>query len=244
VENANITHNILIDLDAILDTRLATYHAMDTSLPGRLIENGYYNRISDEMSNVLTEAERKEFIHRYKNRENNLKTLKYALPTNMNRYLVDLYHGFTADQLINASRYRSTLFINLYPYLIPNDMRPLIKNLLVADLYPYCDIELVNIDTSKENIIEFLSRYQEYITYESIDFINHWLVDYEGTVSPGFKLTIPKIAIGDKSMIDLDKDSELERESLYDGLEGLRTAFMGIMYLGFLPPKFYSPRQP
>lgn len=238
-----IKHHMLVDLDVLLDTRLATLHLIDENLPLKVLSNGYYNRLSDQMENVITKEERNEFLHRYRNRADNPKTLKLALPTNMNKYISDFYNGYTADQIVANSRDRSKCSINTFPYILTDDEKREVVNLLVYDLYGYCEIDVVRIDTSKIDINHLLSNYDEYLAYESNKFINHWLVDFEGVAAPKFKLTIPKLAIGNKDAIDIKDEEVLSKEKLYEGLEAVRTAYSGIMYLGFLPPMYYCPRK-
>lgn len=238
-----ITHNILVDLDCLLDTRLSTYHLIDSTLPSKLLDNGYYTRMSDEMPKVISKEVRKEYLYRYKNRADNPKTLAYALPTNMYKYLVDFYHGYTADQIVALSKDRSICSINIYPYILTDEQREMVKRLLLTDLFAYCDIDIVNIDVTKVDIENMVRNYNEYVTYESNAFLNHWFVDFNGFISPAFKVTLPKLAIGDKELIGLKEDEELSREKLYEGMESMRTSCSGIFYLGFLPPQFYSPRK-
>jgi len=238
-----IKHNILVDLDVLFDTRLSTLHLINKDLPARVLNNGYYERLSDQMEHVITKEERKEFLYRYHNRADNPKTLKYAIPTNINQYIRNFYNGYTADQIVMSLNNRSTCSINTFPYLLSDEERNDLVNLLVVDLYGYCDIKVVRIDTSKTDLKEFLNKYDEYLAYESNTFLNHWFIDYTDLVSPGFKLTLPKIAIGDKDTIDLKDEEELSKEMLYNGFEAVRTACMGIMYLNFLPPKYYCPRK-
>lgn len=238
-----IKHHMLVDLDVLVDTRLSTLHLIDENLPIRVLNGGYYERLSDQMENVITKEERNEFLHRYRNRADNPKTLKLALPTNMNRYISDFYNGYTADQIVANSRNRSKCTINIFPYFLTDDEKRDVVNLLIYDLYGYCDIDVTRIDTSKVDINQLLSNYDEYLTYESSNFINHWLVDYDTVVAPGFKLVIPKLAIGNKDAINVKDEEPLSKEMLYDGLEAVRTAYSGIFYLGFLPPKYYCPRK-
>lgn len=238
-----IKHNMIVDLDVLLDTRLSTLHLVDNDLPARVLNNGYYERLSDQMDGVITKEERREFLYRYRNRADNPKTLKYALPTNINHYIRDFYNGYTADQIVLSSNNRSTCTINTFPYILSDEEKHNILNLLIFDLYGYCEVKVERIDPSKIDLKVFLSNYDEYLAYESNTFLNHWFKDFEELVSPGFKLTLPKIAIGDKDAIDLKDEEELSKEMLYNGFEAVRTACMGIMYLSFLPPKYYCPRK-
>ncbi len=69
---------ILIELDALLDTRLGTISLMDEALARKMLDLDYPNRISDEFNLLSDEIDMSVYNRAYADRD--IETLYYFVP--------------------------------------------------------------------------------------------------------------------------------------------------------------------
>ena len=140
-EKAPEISTMFVELDAILDTRLATLYGMGEDIVYRAFRNNYSKRLTDDFY-WLTPEERADFNLLYKNR--NRLTLRDAVLTP----IVTLMREFVIATITQAMEtpfiMTPKLVINIHPYkLLPEEIdlqlsvyRSLTKN--------KCEIEIVD----------------------------------------------------------------------------------------------------
>lgn len=103
--------NILIELDALLDTRLTTLHGISESC----IDNNFYKRYVDRPNDYFPCLKNKEeFFEKYKNRDKNV--LKNSFRTQLHEYLRDIIHEASFNKNLGVMDQTVSITINTYPY--------------------------------------------------------------------------------------------------------------------------------
>jgi len=127
---------ILIELDAILDTRLTIYKKMGIDIDS-IMKQGYNNRVYDRFPGVDYD----KYMEMYKNRGNEL--LEAATITDLPYLIVkeaeDDYAFRDAANLINVNE----VWINIYPY----DLDERETDLIVAGLIGSFGLEDLDVQT-------------------------------------------------------------------------------------------------
>lgn len=147
--------NVMIGLDELFDTRLATLFRMDREKTEALIRSGQYlSRVYDEFEGFDTEA----FKAAYASRD--VKTLKGAMITEAYDFL-----NFFVDKTIKAAGEtpfvkQPKILLNTYPYTLSESAINNIVLGLALLTHRECDIEVVSMSNDdltpkwvKENLV-------------------------------------------------------------------------------------------
>lgn len=106
---------LLIELDALFDTRMSTLCSIDTEHASTAIKQGYHERPFD----VFPGLEDKVFRDKYAAR--NKSTLKGALITPMAAFIKEFVVG-TLDNVNNSPfHFEPVIIVNLYPYKLTDE---------------------------------------------------------------------------------------------------------------------------
>lgn len=139
---------MLVELDAILDTRLAMVELLNPSLVEKLLTPEYANRLSDEFNLLVPELDNELFKRAYS--ERNLETLYYARPTD-----ILLFVNATANAMLRevakgqSESDNVEIDINYYPYPIPNDALDVWVESITAALRLDKKVNMVSIAPTK-----------------------------------------------------------------------------------------------
>lgn len=101
---------ILVDLDSILDTRIATIAKISDELAVSVLSNNYHTRTQD----VFDHVDMDRYIELYKNRD--VDTLKLSTITNMVPVLARLSYLLTQEAIYKPYHSGPEITINTYPY--------------------------------------------------------------------------------------------------------------------------------
>ena len=109
-----MTQAMYIELDALLDTRLATLIRLSDQLAKQAIDNGYRNRDSDRWDRLGLDVDQPRYDELYRQRDK--QTLKLARPTNLLVAIERTLEDLKLQAMVGPGEEKTTLFINLYPY--------------------------------------------------------------------------------------------------------------------------------
>lgn len=155
---------LLIELDCLFDTRLATVHSFGKEYTANALENNYFWRETDVFPGIT----REQFNERYANRDKRI--LKDALPTPMIKMVRDFVKNTLA--LINNSPFhmKPLIIINVYPYkLSESEIKTVIRG-MVNHTNKATDVSVVNLDNKGitpsyvKNDISVLVKY-DYVSW-------------------------------------------------------------------------------
>lgn len=211
---------ILIDIDALFDTRLGVLAFLDKDNPRKLMANGYRDRFHDEFNRILPSVDMDRFNYIYENRDKSVLALSSL--SSLMYFLLRLIQDFEKTILSgNIKCTKATLVINLFPYELTE---PEIEVLLVGVKYRIggvIDIKVISKDPTHFSI-ETLS-YQGFTQYIMYDFNKWFKTQYsdeeavKNTVGkPEFIIVAPKL-IADYSKMRDDEEALADMRNITDG---------------------------
>jgi len=175
---------VLIDIDALLDTRLGTIVSIANDRLEDIILSGYHTRKSDDFIGVDKDA----FKERYANRDK--EVLLNSIVTPMARLLEEFSKKTLKLLLSTPFQYQPEIVLNIYPYILTNEE---IK-VLVGVIKSYTE-NLADISVVYKCYDEITPKYLKddiaiYVTYN----YNEWLETH--SVNENFKKTIcPEVGL-------------------------------------------------
>lgn len=132
-ESQEQVERIYVDLDSLLDTRLATVAFIDPQIANDLLEDpsyGYRNRVHDDLGLLHPDLDNDEFHYHYNNR--GVETLMLAGPTEIAWFLSSVVHKLVVDMINTPLLEELEVVINTWPYeLRENEIRDLIHAISV-----------------------------------------------------------------------------------------------------------------
>lgn len=187
---------ILIELDAILDTRLATIALMDPLIARDMVNNEkYYKRVSDEFNLIDPRIDNEAYKEAYRKRD--VTTLMGSRPTGM--VLLIAEHIRDMERRLNQGTPDITSLavdVNLYPYVLQDDE----IEALIASVKKVCNI-MVNVEhvfIPHEKLTTLLIKNSQWANIYYYNFME-WDSDYlskceEAPVSvAGTAMIIPEL---------------------------------------------------
>lgn len=227
----NESYRVLVDIDALLDTRLATLATIDPDLANEVGQSTkYLDRYSDYLSQIDERVNDEIFKDRYIKR--NKDVLKYALSTDIlqmislgfRTMLPEVYRGIVPKDV--------RLCINVYPYrLTPDEMR-LIGDTVMFHLPYEVEVDVIYTDLYNLSPLQVSNKYKEWYTYN----IEPWLAIHQTSLlqSPmtSVNIILPKLSTSGNDPLaeSFDIDVFSARELL----------FKTYLNLNFLELRFFT----
>lgn len=212
-------HQLLIELDALLDTRIATVRRIDPTVAEQLLENpNYRNRVSDELNYIDSRIDLLSYNTAYIKRD--METLDYSKATLLVGYIVRLISKLQMVIDANNPELKDIdVVVNHYPYKLTEDE----KNFIIAGVSSMIglsdNVSLVNLEPKDINL-EYLknNKVLAYIVYDFNLWSTQALPDIEGSTMeslglnkiPNLLIIAPRLALSKERHEDVVK---LARES-------------------------------
>lgn len=167
---------ILIELDALLDTRLAAIAHISEDLADKVINSGYmkYERLSDEMELYYEGVDGDLYSSIYKQR-GELGLCKKAFVTNMLFKLDGIVRDHELKALAgNPETGNVEIDLNIYPYKLTQEEATELSSLVERDVGIVAKVNIVNIPYNKINFA-FINqcKYTMLVFYN----FNQWLYE-------------------------------------------------------------------
>ena len=222
-----ITSSIFVELDALLDTRLAllAYHD-EKRLDAVLQSNVYHNRLSDSYPGLSIE----EFYQLYNQRHKGI--LKYAIITP----IVDLIKSFvyrTLKQAIHSPfQYKPKIIINVYPYQLTEEETAIIIGSLVGLTDSSADIEAVYASYEQIDPAYIKQHVSIMVLYEYV----RWL-DVHSQNGKLAKVTCPEVGLIGPKLYFKEYDNKENHEHAFSSMEQLTQPFIALQ---LMPVNYFS----
>lgn len=115
-------HIVMVDLDALLDTRLATIALFDSKIALRLSKDpAYFTREHDGFEELVNHPEFKQEDYDETYKKRNSITLAAARPTPIYFQLKVILNALVQDCLLNPDKDHVQLIVNTHPYDLERD---------------------------------------------------------------------------------------------------------------------------
>lgn len=129
---------IFVELDTILDTRLATLFEFGDEVAKHNLLNGYHGRLMD----VFKGVSESQYVEKYKNR--NKSYLKNAIGTPILYFIKDFIKKTHQNSINSPFQLTPKIVINSYPYVLTDDEAEVIIKSVRDVTLGYADIQMVH----------------------------------------------------------------------------------------------------
>lgn len=165
----NTIKKILVELDCLLDTRIATVALIESAAASAMIDNNYQNREIDDyyqLTNGLVTTE--QFKQRYYDRD--VDTLKGSLPTNMVKYLRSISINLSKQKIADPEVEGLTVYVNVNPYQLTEEEKQQLSLVVGHYLYPETVVKIIDLKMSSLTPSKIKHDWDAVILYD----FNHW----------------------------------------------------------------------
>lgn len=232
---------IVVDLDCIFDTRIATVARIDQLAAEDLIRNHYEKRISDDMTQFTKRITHEQYLEVYAKRD--VDTLAMARHTH---FLHDVY-----TLVDNISRARSAnpvaigdikIFVNAYPYVLEEWE----KEELVAGLQTYLpdfyQMEIIYMSPAEiDTHWLFAKEIAGYFMYDLNTWVNACLANPDQVQPiPGVGIFPAMLTYDEKVMRDVIKENRNPQGIEANPFEGTSLGLASVIAVEWMPSHVYS----
>lgn len=130
---------MFVELDCLLDTRLALLFQMCPDKIAGLLDSGYIDRDQD----VFPDVDMKQFKKLYRRRDKSL--LKNAVVTPVKRLMLEFATETQHNSISTPFKMLPKLVINSYPYVLSDEEAGVIITAVIASTYEKADVSMVYI---------------------------------------------------------------------------------------------------
>ena len=232
---------ILIELDALLDTRLGTISLMDEALARKMLDTDYPNRISDEFNLLCPEIDMSIYKRAYKDRD--LETLYYSMPTDITLYLNQLINTLIRDGVKGNPQFEGVdVQINSYPYQLTDEFKQEFCECIAASLRLDIDVQMVNHPYS-EMTTDFIvaNKWTFLVMYNFSQWFNETLAIAKTVPRPTPRTTVisPMLVGSVKSVLE-ELEKEAPSKTRANPFDSMQIALADIIGIRFLPVADFS----
>ncbi len=239
-------HKILVELDALLDTRWGVMSKLNTEAGKALVVPEYYSRASDNFEQFQSLVSHATFKEAYAKRDKT--ALIGSVLTTMNFVLGRLIASLESEKVDNSDRIESvTIIINTYPYLLSENEQQAVKLAVGARCGTFSKIEIDYIPLN-EISIPFINvnKYTYLIIYNFIE----WATLNLGESLFNSTEDIPHVKVIIPAMFDPDQPIPTEKDLVdHEGNAANPFLVMPMFYASIIclqphPVEFFSPVNP
>jgi hypothetical protein len=135
--------NILVELDAILDSRLGTLYSIYPDKIDNILKNGYHTRIIDKFSLLDKSVDDKKIEEAYHNR--NVDILANARITEFAAVLKGISLSMESEAITTPFIEGSKVTVNIYPYVFTVEWIEKLKDLVKNHLGVLTGVDVVSL---------------------------------------------------------------------------------------------------
>lgn len=206
-------HQLMVDLDAIVDTRLAVVSILDPQFSCALLGPEYHSRTTDwfiKSSSIFTEQ---QYRDRYAKRD--VQVLEHAMMTQIIDVIGELILEKIKAETDPLAEQTYRIFLNTAPYVLSEDAKETLVKTLLAFLPMVTEIVAVSIPQQWLTRDYFLSnRISTYITYDVHDWLALHCIGLEKAPLQGLFVIGPEIMREEPDLSTLSEDERKEYDNV------------------------------
>lgn len=228
---------ILVDLDAVLDTRIATLMKIDEQATLDILYSGAYDDRKVDDFEKLTDGKivNEEFINKYHDRDVN--TLIDARPTNAVRFVRSITYELGKKSLSGPDVESVNVHLNMTGYDLTVEEQHGLCDALSTFMYPTTLVNPVNIKMSDITPHLLDETYEAFVTYD----FNHWYCEHAPALTnhpiPRNTIFAPALYLEVEPPKDVLKTTHGE---ITDSFRMVEFMFKQLIELQLLPAKSFS----
>lgn len=220
------TASIYVDLDSLLDTRMGTLYQFGIKAVEKTVASGYYERRYDEFEGVDTEVFKKAYAER------NAATLLNSMVTTVCELVTNFGKQTLLALVSTPLRRQPKVFLNVYPYVLGEDVQLLLIAGLKQATEGLLDIEVGYMAPEELTPDYVKSHFLQVIMYSYWEWleIHAQNGNFEKTQCPQVTLFGPAIVQSKEAY------KALEGQNVFNALEAYSSLFIKLQ---LLPVKMY-----
>lgn len=224
---------ILVELDAVLDTRLGVL--MQMGVGEQALALNYRQRRSDRWNELGLTVDQAEFDRRYAARD--IYTLAASRPTNIT-YLLNQITEYLSKLRLNAPMYETCeVILNTYPYDLDQGVLDEIVVAVGVWVSMECTVTTINLPTEAVTPKWLMENTEGYVLYD----FNQWLVLHEDGLKthrmPRNMVMAPKLYWNETPEEDT---VEVDGMGMVNPFAAVELALLEYLGLNFQDPEFFS----
>lgn len=230
-----MNQDILISLDALLDTRLATLFRLSPAQAEAILFNGYRTRESDQWSVLSSEIDQAAYQEAYQRRD--IDTLKAARPTSIAPVINQITNtlGKAAIQAPIIERIR--VDVNVYPYQMDDALKEMIAG--AVNEWVSVDTIVTVVDMPPTEITPmFLDRhYAAMILYDFDEWLGLHHEQLMHSPIPTVTVIAPALYLDKKPT---EMDLRVDGTDMVSAFAALEMALLEYLSLTIMDAKYFS----
>lgn len=214
MKSVAVKRDILLDLDAALDTRMGTVARLNQTAAYKALTNGYHLRKIDRFDGVDNAL----YNERYANRDT--ETLKHSVITNIFRSVREIIVGAAMADSQRNRDIRCTVVVNTWPYSLSTEESDAIRDMVKLQLYAQVEVEVVNLSPDELTPSYCSEHYGVMIKYDYY----YWLEvqTQMGNIAPGKQLMHSvKLLVPNVYFVEVPTDEQIRESRELVGLAPL-----------------------
>lgn len=230
------TSILCIELDCLLDTRLATLYQIDPAAASDAMASGYEHRVEDRFK-----VDAALFHSLYAARDRLI--LKNSLMTPMVRLCREFVEQTLRQKTDGPFQYTPQILINAYPYVLADSETETITRAVATAVKEYCDIQTVFYDYAQLSpawvkqtcSILVLYHYPDWLEYHSLN--GNW----KKTTCPEVTLMGPALYFNGLPSDQILAEAKQLQLTPFEAMEQLAGP---LIQLSLLPIRYFSAEIP
>lgn len=217
---------IMVELDALLDTRIACLSHLSNEQIKEIMDKGYHTRLIDEFPYVSFNSFKKIYSQRSKS------VLQDAIITPV-VYLVKEFAIKKLKQISNSPFHeKPRIIINTHPYVLNDEEIISLAECLITVTEGYSDVQFVNLSKEELTVGYVKNNISILVMYESYE----WL-EYHGKIGAFPKITCPEVTLFAPAIYFKPRTPLKEGEDPFKAMELITAPLIG---LKLLPIELFS----
>ena len=180
---------VYVELDCLLDTRLATIARIDQELAVKVVREGYHKRMSDHFPGVPLD----KFKELYDNRDHT--TLEHSVCTPVVRLVGDIVKEFETEAQTSPIHKGGFVTVNCYPYDVDDEEREILRQSLAVWMGNDVEIEVTSFPREVLEPQYVISRYAVLVMYDYYKWMDMHVKGFETTPLASVRLIAPALYI-------------------------------------------------
>lgn len=228
------THGIYVDLDSLLDTRLATLfiHCGEDFVSQMLSsKEQYFNRIEDSFKVV----DKLKFRNLYEARDK--LTLKQAGRSKILILIKGIILEAIGKQNVEVSSIKPKLFLNTYPYALTEQEDMLFLRLLIELTDRKCDIEIIRKSPKDLGLVYAKQNFKVMFMYDYSSWLEAHAEHFKTYKLPDVELYAPAMYFGRVPTKEEQAEIKATKKDSFTLMELGSCIYIG---LKLIPVSFFS----
>lgn len=230
---------IYLELDSILDTRIATVDLIDPQFATELVfNNSYWKRNTDDFSVFKPDFNHKDYFDRYSKRNND--TLYRAKLTTLLIFLQSIKEKLVKHIIDSPEQNQLNYVVNSYPYQLSDVVKEDIVLALRHYLGLYANIEIRYIPYSQMTLKFIKTSFSDMFLYNFLEWLAATHHTFDPKVgAPAVSLYVPALFVDSKNLPTKD-DVLKTNEGNLGPMESAKLFFAEFINLNFFPIENFS----